>query len=72
MLSEIQQKLPVETIDWHAPVPTYPYRFNGPAYLYCVGCTHFICLAQESTVGVRCIECGRVLALSVNDKKRVA
>jgi len=37
MLSEIQQKLPVETIDWHALVPTYPYRFNGPAYLYCVG-----------------------------------
>lgn len=62
MLSEIQQKLHVETINWHALAPTYPYRFNGPAYLYCVGCLHFICLAQKTTVGVRCVECDCVLA----------
>ena len=66
MLFETSTKLPVETIDWGKLLPTYPYRFNGPGYLYCVECESFVRLISVSNSGFRCSNCGRVLAVSVN------
>jgi len=34
--------LPIETVNWDALSPTYPYRFYGSRYLYSVRCEHFI------------------------------
>jgi hypothetical protein len=33
--------LPIETVDWGTLSPTYPFRFNGPGYLYCLGCARY-------------------------------
>lgn len=65
MIRDGLPKEPVESIDWSTLAPTYPYRFNGPAYLYCVGCLHFIRLALRSTTEALCADCGRVFAVSV-------
>lgn len=66
MLTQTSPNLPIETINWGKLSPTYPYRFNGPAYLYCVGCVHFIRMIQFSNEGVTCSECKRVLAISMH------
>ncbi len=63
MITEHSLNLPVEAINWGKLSPTYPYRFNGPAYLYCVACLHFICLARFSKRELSYLECGRVMAL---------
>ncbi len=61
MMTEPSPKVPVDAINWARLVPNYPYRFKGPAYLYCVACVHFICMALFSKRKVSCLECGRVL-----------
>lgn len=61
MITEVSLNVPVEAINWGNLSPTYPYRFNGPAYLYCVTCLHFICVARFSKSRLSCLECGRVL-----------
>ncbi len=63
MITETSLKLPVDAINWGELSPTYPYRFNGPAYLYCVACRHFICRARFSNRQLSCLECHRVMAL---------
>jgi hypothetical protein len=64
MFSEKSMSLPVETVDWNRLLPTYPYRFKGPAYLYCVWCEHFIRLVCRTQSGVQCSDCGQALALA--------
>ena len=64
MFSETSMSLLVETVDWNRLSPTYPYRFKGPAYLYCVWCEHFIRLVRPSNAGLTCSDCGEVLAIS--------
>lgn len=65
MLSLTTPMLPIETVNWDALLPTYPYRFNGPGYLYCVDCEHFIRLVSASTEGVCCSGCEKILAMTV-------
>jgi hypothetical protein len=55
--------LPIETVDWGTLSPTYPFRFNGPGYLYCRWCTHYIRLVRHTKTEVRCSDCGQALAL---------
>lgn len=62
MLSLTTPMLPVETMNWEALIPTYPYRFNGPGYLYCVGCEHFVRLVSVSNKKIQCSDCAKVLA----------
>ena len=57
--------LPIETVNWGNLMPTYPYRYNGPGYLYCVQCEHFIRLVIVSDKQVFCSDCTRVLAISL-------
>ena len=66
MLNDTIANLPIEHIEWGKFSPTYPNRFKGPAYLYCVECSHFIRLVQFSNQGLTCSDCRRVLAVSVN------
>jgi hypothetical protein len=66
MLSLTTPMLPIETVNWDALLPTYPYRFNGPGYLYCVRCEHFIRLVAVSNKEVLCSDCAKVLANSAN------
>lgn len=67
MLSLTTPMLPIETVNWDALLPTYPYRFNGPGYLYCVRCEHFIRLVSASNEGVCCSDCEKILARSLNN-----
>ena len=64
MFSETSKTLPVETVDWNRLSPTYPFRFKGPAYLYCVWCEHFIRRVRPSSADLTCSDCGEVLAIS--------
>ena len=66
MFSATSMSLPVETVDWSSLLPTYPYRFKGPAYLYCVWCEHFIRLVRRTKTEVRCSDCGQALALPIS------
>jgi len=56
--------LPIETVNWGKLSPTYPFRFNGPGYLYCRWCTHYIRLVCYTKTGVSCSNCGQALALA--------
>ena len=53
---------PIETVRWDQFLPTYPYRFYGPSYLYCVKCEHFIRLVCASNEGICCSDCKKILA----------
>ncbi len=64
MMTENLQKLEIEFVDWGAFAPSYPYRFNGPGYLYCVGCSHFIRRVWLSSREAMCADCDRVLGMS--------
>ena len=64
MQALVSPKLPIETVNWNELVPTYPYRFKGPGYLYCVSCTHFIRMVSVSDDAVCCSDCAKVLANS--------
>ena len=64
MLSITTSMRPIETINWNALLPTYPFRFNGPGYLYCVGCEHFVRLVSATPTDFRCTECTKVLAIN--------
>jgi len=55
---------PIETVDWGTLVPTYPFRFNGPGYLYCRWCTHYVRLVCRTKTGVSCMDGGHALALA--------
>lgn len=66
MLSLTAPMLPVETVNWDALLPTYPYRFSGPGYLYCVRCEHFIRLVSVSNKEILCSDCAKVLANSLS------
>lgn len=66
MLTEPSYKLPIETVQWDTLSPIYPFRFNGPGYLYCVKCEHFIRLVSASATEFRCTECTKVLAVNRN------
>ena len=63
MITESSLKVPVDAINWGKVSPTYPYRFNGPAYLYCVACLHFICVTRFSSRRLKCLECGGAIGL---------
>ena len=63
MHADMYLKLPIETVDWEKLDPTYPFRFNGPGYLYCRWCTHYIRLVCHTKTGVSCSDCGQALAL---------
>jgi hypothetical protein len=56
--------LPIETVNWDGLFPTYPYRFYGTGYLYCVRCEHYIRLVSVSNKEVCCSDCTKVLANS--------
>jgi hypothetical protein len=64
MLADTLSWFPIETVNWGALSPTYPFRFNGPGYLYCMWCTHFIRLVCRTKTGVSCSGCGQALALA--------
>lgn len=64
MLSLTVPMLPIETVNWHALLPTYPFRFYGQGYLYCVRCQHYIRLVSVSNKEVSCSDCTKVLANS--------
>ena len=66
MLSLTAPMLPIETVNWQALLPTYPYRFYGPGYLYCVRCQHYIRLVSVSNKEVCCSDCTKVLANSMD------
>jgi hypothetical protein len=70
MSIETFMPLPVETVNWNRLSPTYPFRFNGPAYLYCVWCEHFIRQVRPSNVGLQCSDCKKVLAVSSNEGRK--
>jgi hypothetical protein len=53
--------LPIETVDCGTLAPTYPDGFNGPGYLYCSWCAHYIRLVCHTKTGVSCSDCGQVL-----------
>lgn len=59
--------LPIEPVNWNDVLPTYPYRFYGAGYLFCVRCEHCIRLASFSNKEVCCSDCTNVLANSVSD-----
>ena len=54
----------IETVHWGNLAPTYPFRFNGPGYLYCRWCTHYIRVVCRTQAGVSCSDCGQALALA--------
>jgi len=56
--------LPIETVNCGTLAPTYPDGFNGPGYLYCSWCTHYIRLVCRTKTGVRCSDCGQTLAFA--------
>ena len=66
MLADTFLNLPIETVDCEALAPTYPYGVNGPGYLYCSWCTHSIRLVCRTKTGVRCSDCGQVLAMNAH------
>lgn len=61
MLNPPYTMLPIERVNWQALRPTYPYRFYGSGYVYCVRCAHFICLVSISEKEVLCSDCAKVL-----------
>lgn len=62
MMTVPATKVPVETIDWTQCFPTYPFRFKGTGFIYCVGCQNFIRLVGCRESGLLCSDCHRVLA----------
>jgi hypothetical protein len=66
MLSLTAPMLPIETVNWEALLPTYPYRFYGTGYMYCVRCEHYIRLVSVSNNEVCCSDCTKVLANSMD------
>lgn len=64
MITENLRKIEIECVDWETLVPSYPYRFYGSGYLYCVGCYHFIRMVRLSTREAMCADCDRVLGVS--------
>jgi len=66
MLSLTAPMFPIETVNWDALWPTYPYRFYGTGYMYCVRCEHFIRLVSVSNNEVCCSDCTKVLANSMD------
>jgi hypothetical protein len=68
MTSHTFSRFPIEAVNWDHLAPTYPFRFNGPGYLYCMWCTHFVCLVLVSQAGAKCSECRRDLAVNKRDK----
>ncbi|MDH5563001.1 MAG: hypothetical protein OEY91_05165 [Nitrospirota bacterium] len=68
MLSLTAPMLTIETVNWQALLPTYPYRFYGSGYLYCVRCQHYIRLVSVSNKEVCCSDCTKVLANSMNHR----
>jgi hypothetical protein len=68
MLSLTALMLPIETVNWEDLLPTYPYRFYGTGYLYCIGCQHFIRLVSVSNNEVCCSDCTKVLANSIDHR----
>lgn len=63
MFADSHSWSPVETVPWGTLSPTYPFRFNGPGYLYCRWCAHYIRLVCCNKTGVSCSDCGKVLAI---------
>ena len=64
MFSDNFLNLPIETIDCGPLAPTYPHGFEGPGYLYCMWCSHFIRLVSVTKTGVTCSDCGQDLTVS--------
>jgi len=69
MFADTRSWSPIETVNWGALSPTYPFRFNGPGYLYCRWCAHFIRLVSVSKAGAQCSDCRRDVAVSVHYKR---
>ena len=66
MLADTRFWSPIETVNWGSLSPTYPFRFNGPGYVYCRWCTHYIRLVCRTETDVRCSDCGQALALTAS------
>ena len=66
MLSDTFLNLPIETVDCGALAPTYPYGGDGPGYLYCLWCGHYIRLVCHTTAGVKCADCGQAVAMAAH------
>ncbi len=64
MASLTASMIPIETVNWEGLWPTYPYRFYGQGYLYCVQCQHYIRLVSVQEQEVCCADCTKVLAMS--------
>ena len=64
MLTDTHTRAPIEMVNWGTLSPTYPFRFNGPGYLYCRWCAHYIRLVCRTKTGVSCADCGQALALA--------
>jgi len=56
--------IPIETIGCEILAPTYPDGFNGPGYLYCSWCAHYIRLVCRTKTRVSCSDCGQALAVA--------
>jgi hypothetical protein len=41
MLADTRSWSPIENVNWGTLSPTYFFRFNGPGYLYCLGCARY-------------------------------
>ena len=68
MFSLTALMFPIETVNWQAFLPTYPFQFNGPGYLFCVRCEHDIQLVSVSNNKVCCSEWANALANSMDDR----
>lgn len=66
MLNQALSWCPVEAVNWGKLSPTYPFRFNGPGYLYCMWCAHYIRLVAVSKEGAKCSDCHRDLAVALS------
>ena len=66
MFSDTFLNLPVETVDCGALSPTFPYGGNGPGYLYCMWCSHYIRLICPTNTGVRCSDCGQEIGMEAH------
>ena len=65
MLADTRSWSLIETGNWGTLSPTYFFRFNGPGYLYCMGCARSIRLVCRTKTGVRCLDCGQSLAVEI-------
>jgi hypothetical protein len=72
MLADTFLNLPIETVNCGTLAPTYPDGFNGPGYLYCNWCAHYIRLVCQTKSEVRCSDLKRETSCGAPDTPHLA